>query len=236
MKFLVMMPTFNEIQVLERSVRGLLQTLPDANVLIIDDNSPDGTAELADSLASEDSRVFALHRSAKAGLGAAYGAGVAWGLERGYEYLVQMDADGSHRPEDLARMLPIAKTADLVIGSRWTHGGAIDNWSKVRELISRFGNFYTRFWLGGAVRDMTAGFRIYAADLAARLPFGQSMARGYGFQVEMTMRTLDAGAKVVEVPITFVEREGGESKMTMGIIIEAFWLTTRWGLTRLFSR
>ena len=236
MKYLVMMPTYNEIEVLEHTVTGLLDRLPGANVLIIDDNSPDGTSELAGRLAAADKRIFVLHRPAKAGLGAAYGAGVAWGLERGYEYLIQMDADGSHRAEDLTRMLDAASPNVLVIGSRWVRGGEVANWSKLRELISRFGNFYTRLLLGGAVRDMTAGFRIYPAELARRLPFGKSVARGYGFQVEMTMRALDAGHKVVEVPITFVEREGGHSKMTMGIIIEAFLLTTRWGLARLFKR
>lgn len=231
-----MMPTYNEREILEHSVQALLSELPEARLLIIDDNSPDGTGEIADEIAKRDNRVQVLHRSAKAGLGAAYGAGVAWGIDQGYDYLVQMDADGSHRPSDLGKLLAKAGGFDLVIGSRWVSGGAVSNWSPIRELISRFGNAYTRFWLGGEVRDMTAGFRVYSSSLARQLPFRKAKARGYGFQVEMTLRAMELGAPIAEVPIVFVEREGGKSKMTIGIILEAFWLTTKWGLQRLFRR
>lgn len=236
MNYLVMMPTYNEIEILEHSVRALLEELPEANLLIVDDDSPDGTGELADRLSAADERVFVLHRAEKAGLGAAYGAAVQWGLGKDYDYLVQMDADGSHRPADLGKMLKVAHENDLVIGSRWCEGGEVANWSPIRELISKVGNAYTRLWLGGAVRDMTAGFRIYSQSLARKLPFGSSAARGYGFQVEMTMRAAQHGAKIAEVPITFVEREGGRSKMTWGIVLEALILTTRWGIQRLLKR
>lgn len=236
MKFLVMMPTYNESEILESTVQNLFATLPNAQLLIIDDNSPDGTGSLADQLSVANPRISVLHRTEKNGLGAAYGAGVRWGLEAGFDYLVQMDADGSHRPADLVHLLERATDADLVIGSRWVAGGEVANWSKLRQAISRFGNHYARFWLGGAVRDMTAGFRVYSADLASRLPFGRSGARGYGFQVEMTMLAANSGAKILEVPIKFVEREGGASKMTLGIVAEAFWLIAIWGIRRLFRR
>lgn len=236
MRYLVMMPTYNEKEILRHSVTALLAELPEANLLIIDDNSPDGTGDIADELAAEHRQVSVLHRSSKSGLGAAYAAGVGWGLENGFSHLIQMDADGSHRPADLAKLLEQAVDFDLVIGSRWIPRGRIENWSKMRELISRFGNAYTRFWLGGAVRDMTAGFRIYSAELAKKLPFGSTSARGYGFQVEMTLQSAELGAKIIEVPITFVEREGGKSKMTLDIIIEAFWLTTKWGISRKIRR
>lgn len=233
MKFLVMMPTYNEIETLQHSVESLLSELPAAQVVIIDDSSPDGTGDLADRLSEADERISVIHRPVKQGLGAAYGAGVAWGLEQGFDYLVQMDADGSHRPADLAKMLQSASKSDLVVGSRWIDGGEVTNWSRVRELISRMGNAYTRMLLGGSVRDVTAGFRVYSADLARRLPFGSTKARGYGFQVEMTLRSRQLGATITEVPIRFVEREGGKSKMTFAIVLEAFLLTTKWGLTRL---
>ena len=236
MRFLVMMPTFNEIEILKHSVENLLSELPEANLLIVDDNSPDGTGALADKLASKDDRVSVLHRAEKGGLGAAYGAAVQWGLERKFDYLIQMDADGSHRPVDLRKMLEYAQESDLVIGSRWCDGGEVSNWSPARELISKLGNAYTRLWLGGAVRDMTAGFRIYSNSLAQNLPFGQSTARGYGFQVEMTIAAAGQNARIREVPIKFVEREGGRSKMTAGIIVEAFLLTTKWGVQKLLKR
>lgn len=231
-----MMPTYNEAETLEHSIEALLSELPGAQVVVIDDNSPDGTGDLAERLSASDGRIFVIHRPEKAGLGAAYGAGVAWGLEQGFDYLVQMDADGSHRPADLAKMLQSAAEYDLVVGSRWIAGGDVANWSKLRELISRMGNGYTRMWLGGSVRDMTAGFRIYSAELARELPFGSTSARGYGFQVEMTIRSKQLGARILEVPIRFVEREGGRSKMTFGIVLEAFWLTTKWGLNRITRR
>jgi glycosyltransferase involved in cell wall biosynthesis len=233
MKTLVMMPTYNEISGLEDSVRSLFEHNPDVDLLIIDDNSPDGTGELAEKLRS-DSRVNVLHRTAKEGLGKAYLAGYEWGLGRGYDLLVQMDADGSHRPQDLPKLLN-AK-ADLVIGSRWIQGGAVANWPKHRELISRAGNLYARVTTGIGVGDLTAGFRVYRADALRKLTLSRLEAQGYGFQVEMTLRSKTAGLEVVEVPILFVERAQGASKMTKEIVFEAFWLCSKWGIRRLTRR
>jgi glycosyltransferase involved in cell wall biosynthesis len=233
MKTLVMMPTYNEISGLEDSVRSLFEHNQDVDLLIIDDNSPDGTGELAEKLRS-DNRVNVLHRTAKEGLGKAYLAGYEWGLGRGYDLLVQMDADGSHRPQDLPKLLNA--NADLVIGSRWIQGGAVANWPKHRELISRAGNLYARVTTGIGVGDLTAGFRVYRADALRQLSLSRLEAQGYGFQVEMTLRSKTAGLEVVEVPILFVERAQGASKMTKEIVFEAFWLCTKWGIRRLIRR
>lgn len=233
MKTLVMMPTYNEISGLEDSVRSLFEHNPDVDLLIIDDNSPDGTGELAEKLRS-DNRVNVLHRTAKEGLGKAYLAGYEWGLGRGYDLLVQMDADGSHRPQDLPKLLNA--NADLVIGSRWIQGGAVANWPKHRELISRAGNLYARVTTGIGVGDLTAGFRVYRADALRKLSLSRLEAQGYGFQVEMTLRSKTAGLEIVEVPILFVERAQGASKMTKEIVFEAFWLCTKWGIRRLTRR
>jgi glycosyltransferase involved in cell wall biosynthesis len=233
MKTLVMMPTYNEISGLEDSVRSLFEHNQDVDLLIIDDNSPDGTGLLAEKLRS-DSRVHVLHRTNKEGLGKAYLAGYDWGLGRGYDLLVQMDADGSHRPQDLPKLLN-AK-ADLVIGSRWIQGGAVANWPKHRELISRAGNLYARVATGLGIGDLTAGFRVYRADALRKLNLNHIEAQGYGFQVEMTLRSKKAGLEVVEVPILFVERAQGASKMTKEIVFEAFWLCTKWGFRRLAKR
>jgi glycosyltransferase involved in cell wall biosynthesis len=233
MKTLVMMPTYNEISGLEDSVRSLFEHNQDVDLLIIDDNSPDGTGLLAEKLRA-DSRVHVLHRTNKEGLGKAYLAGYEWGLGRGYDLLVQMDADGSHRPQDLPK-LRNAK-ADLVIGSRWIQGGAVANWPKHRELISRAGNLYARVATGLGIGDLTAGFRVYRADALRKLNLNHIEAQGYGFQVEMTLRSKKAGLEVVEVPILFVERAQGASKMTKEIVFEAFWLCTKWGFRRLAKR
>jgi glycosyltransferase involved in cell wall biosynthesis len=233
MKILVMMPTYNEISGLGDSVRSLFEHNQDVDLLIIDDNSPDGTGLLAEKLRS-DSRVHVLHRTNKEGLGKAYLAGYEWGLGRGYDLLVQMDADGSHRPQDLPKLLN-AK-ADLVIGSRWIQGGAVANWPKYRELISRAGNLYARVATGLGIGDLTAGFRVYRADALRKLNLNHIEAQGYGFQVEMTLRSKKAGLEVVEVPILFVERAQGASKMTKEIVFEAFWLCTKWGFRRLAKR
>jgi glycosyltransferase involved in cell wall biosynthesis len=235
-KTLVLMPTFNEISTLESSVRHLISTNPDLDVLVIDDNSPDGTGYLADQLAKNNGRVNVLHRSAKSGLGRAYIAGFRWGTARGYELLVQMDADGSHRPEDLPALLAKALEAELVIGSRWIRGGEVKNWPKYRQLISKFGNWYAAKALNSKLKDMTAGYRVYQADLIRRLNLDSIEAQGYGFQVEMTYQTQKLGAKVVEIPIQFIERENGVSKMTLDIVVEAFLLCTKWGILRLIRR
>ena len=233
LKTLVMMPTFNEVSGLRGSVGHLLELNPEVDVLIIDDNSPDGTGELADELAS-DKRVNVLHRTEKQGLGKAYLAGYSWGLERDYDRLVQMDADGSHRPEDLATML--REDADLVIGSRWINGGAVENWPRYRQLISRFGNYYASFTTGIKLGDLTAGFRVYKSSALRSLDLNRLEAQGYGFQIEMTRRAQARGLSLIEVPIRFIERENGRSKMTYGIVFEAFWLCTKWGIQRLVRR
>lgn len=234
MKTCVLMPTFNEREVIRTTVRKLFDEQPELDLIIIDDSSPDGTGVLADELADLDSRVSVIHRKKKDGLGKAYAQGYLVALERGYERIVQMDADGSHQPQDLARLL--ASKGDLVIGSRWVSGGAVENWPLHRIWISKAGNAYARFALGTSLRDVTAGYRVYSSELLRSLPTRKIRAHGYGFQVEMTKWALFAGAKIAEVPISFVERVGGRSKMTSGIIAEAFLLCTGWLLTRLFRR
>ena len=236
MKTLVMMPTYNEIETLEKSVADLFRHNPNVELLVIDDNSPDGTGALADSLAASLTVMHVLHRGGKEGLGKAYLAGISWGIANGFEFLVQMDADGSHRAEDLPKLLERAGLDQLVIGSRWVPGGAVRNWPWYRMLISRFGNFYAAKMLGSNLGDLTAGFRVYGKELLLKLPLESVAAQGYGFQVEMTKNVLAIGSKVTEVPIEFVERENGVSKMTLAIVLEAFVLATKWGITRLTRR
>ena len=231
---LVIMPTYNELANLEHSVSELFAHNSDVDLLIVDDNSPDGTGALADDLAKLNPRISVLHRAGKGGLGPAYLAGFAWGQERGYDRLIEMDADGSHRAIDLPKLLARASDAELVIGSRWIPGGKVVNWPFHRKLISRVGNRYVNLMLGVGVKDMTAGFRVYSAAFLARLDLTSIAAYGYSFQVEMAWRTIQQGGRVIEVPITFVEREQGESKMTTRIVVEALWLVTKWGLARVF--
>jgi dolichol-phosphate mannosyltransferase len=228
-----MMPTFNEAQGLEGVVKRVLDLNPTVDILIIDDNSPDGTGAIADSL-TKDSRIHVLHRTGKQGLGKAYLAGYAWGLEKNYDRLVQMDADGSHRSEDLAALL--ASEADLVIGSRWIAGGEVQNWPKSRELISRMGNSYASLTTGIKLGDLTAGYRSYSREALVKIDLTDLEARGYGFQIEMTRRAVDCNLGIAEVPIKFVERENGRSKMTLEIVVEAFLLCTKWGIGRLIKR
>lgn len=234
MKNLVIMPTYNEVANLEHSVSELFAHNSDVDLLVVDDNSPDGTGALADRLAAGNNRIHVLHRTVKGGLGPAYLAGFSWGQERGYDRLIEMDADGSHRAVDLPKLLARAGEADLVIGSRWIPGGKVVNWPLHRQAISRLGNLYVNFMLGTGVRDMTAGFRVYSASLLRELNLTAISAYGYSFQVEMAWRTIQQKARVIEVPITFVEREQGESKMTTKIVFEALWLVTKWGLARFF--
>lgn len=233
MRSLVIMPTYNEAESLERVVGHLLATVPEVNLLIVDDNSPDGTGSLADGIAANQPRVQVLHRSEKNGLGPAYLAGFAWGFESDFDYLIEMDADGSHRAEDLAAMLAEAPEHDLVIGSRWVSGGRIENWPLTRQLISRFGNFYARTMLGSGIRDITAGFRVYRTEFLRGLDLASVASAGYSFQVEMAWRSHQAGARIIEVPITFVERESGYSKMSKRIVFEALARVTRWGFERI---
>jgi dolichol-phosphate mannosyltransferase len=228
----VIVPTYNERENLETVTTRVLDAVPDAGLLIVDDNSPDGTGELADKLAAQDSRVHVLHRPGKSGLGAAYIAGFGWALEHGYGAMVEMDADGSHQPEDLPRLLAALADADLVVGSRWVPGGKVENWPKSREALSRGANIYVRLMMGIGVRDATGGFRAYRADTLRKIDIGTVVSQGYCFQIDLTLRTLDAGLKVTEVPITFVERVHGVSKMSNAIVVEAFWRVAQWGVAK----
>ena len=235
MNTLVVMPTYNELLNIEHSVSELLAHNPSVSLLIVDDGSPDGTGQLADSLAAADKRISVMHRKEKSGLAGAYKAGFAWGIERGFDFLVEMDADGSHRAQDLPALLAAAPANDLVIGSRWTAGGKVENWPWHRLMLSRWGNIYAQFMLASSTRDMTAGFRVYKASLLQRLDLDHLSARGYSFQVEMTRKSEEVNAKIQEVPITFIEREHGVSKMSQSIVIEAMLLVTKLGLKRIFS-
>ncbi len=235
MKTLVIMPTYNEALNLEHSVGELFAHNPGVNLLIVDDGSPDGTGQIAENLANSDERTSVLHRKEKAGLAGAYKAGFAWGIERGFEFLVEMDADGSHRAEDLPKLLAVAPSHDLVIGSRWTKGGKVENWPWHRMMLSRWGNVYAQFMLASSTRDMTAGYRVYKAELLSRLDLEHLSARGYSFQVEMTRKSEQAEASIKEVPITFIEREHGVSKMSRSIVLEAMLLVTKLGLQRIFT-
>ena len=236
MKTLVIMPTYNEAMNLEHSVAELFKHNAQVSLLIVDDASPDGTGDLAEKLAASDSRVKVLHRSEKNGLGPAYLAGFQWGFQHNYDFLVEMEADGSHRPQDRPALLALAESHDLVIGSRWVPGGAIKNWPASRQLISRIGNGYARFMLRSGIKDITAGFRVYRASFLQQLDLEHIASHGYSFQVEMAYRSRKAGGRIVEVPITFVEREHGVSKMSNAIVLEAMWLVTKLGLSRFFGK
>ncbi|HEY1573912.1 MAG TPA: polyprenol monophosphomannose synthase [Pseudonocardiaceae bacterium] len=227
---LVVIPTYNERDNLGPIVGRVQVTLPTVHVLVVDDGSPDGTGELADQLAERDDRVHVLHRTEKTGLGAAYIAGFRWALDRGYQVIVEMDADGSHAPEDLPRLLDALQDTDLALGSRYVPGGRVVNWPKRRELLSRGGNLYSKFALGVGINDITGGFRAYRQQVLRSLVLDEVASHGYCFQVDLAWRTVQAGFSVVEVPITFTEREIGESKMSGSIVREALLRVTRWGL------
>ncbi|MEV8442570.1 polyprenol monophosphomannose synthase [Actinosynnema sp. NPDC051121] len=229
---LVVIPTYNERDNIGKIVRRLHTALPDVHTLVVDDGSPDGTGQLADEMAAADDRVHVLHRTQKAGLGAAYVAGFRWALDRGYAVVVEMDADGSHAPEDLPRLLEALRDADLVLGSRYVPGGSTVNWPKYRELISRGGNVYSQIALGAKVKDITGGFRAFRAEVLRRLKLDTVASQGYCFQIDLAWRTIELGYRVVEVPITFTEREIGESKMSGNIVREALWRVTKWGVRR----
>jgi dolichol-phosphate mannosyltransferase len=205
--------------------------VPEAHLLVVDDDSPDGTGRIVDGLAAADPHVHVLHRPGKAGLGAAYVAGFAWGLDRDYDVLVEMDADGSHPPEQLPRLLAALRHADLVLGSRYVPGGRVVNWPRRREVLSRGGNTYTRVLLGIPLRDATGGYRAFRRQLLESIDLADVASQGYCFQVDLAWRAYQRGARVVEVPITFVEREAGASKMTGGIVREALWRVTVWGVS-----
>ena len=229
-----MVPTYNEAENIATVIQRVKKALPDAGILVVDDGSPDGTADLVESLADPTDQVAVLRRERKSGLGSAYRAGFAWGLERGYEACVEMDADLSHDPDALPELVaPLEQGHEVSIGSRYVRGGSIPNWSWSRHLLSWGGNRYASALLGLGVADSTAGFRAYAATVLRRLDLDAIRAEGYGFQIEMTFRAKQAGASIVEVPICFVDRVAGESKMSSAIVVEALGLVTWWGLGRL---
>lgn len=231
LRTLVVIPTYDERDALPGTLARLRAAVPEADVLIADDSSPDGTGELADAIAAEDAAVHVLHRAGKEGLGPAYLAGFAWGLERGYEVLVEMDADASHRPEQLPAILEaVRRGADLAIGSRWIRGGAVHDWPLRRLLLSRGANLYVRAVLGLGVADATAGFRAYRAALLREIMTQDVASQGYCFQVDMTRRSAACGAVIVETPIDFDERVEGTSKMSSSIVSEALVSVTRWGI------
>lgn len=228
---LIIIPTYNEIEGLESIVGRVRQGVPEADVLIVDDASPDGTGELADRLAATDPGVTVLHRKEKDGLGRAYIAGFGLAIGRGYAYICQLDSDGSHDPLELPAMLALAREgADLVIGSRWVPGGSVVNWPWQRQAISRAGNWYARTALRSGIRDITAGFRVFRTPALQSLHLNEVSSHGYGFQVETAWKLERQGATVVEHPITFVERASGESKMHTGIVVEALLRVTGWGI------
>lgn len=236
MRTLVIIPTYNERENLGLMATRVLDSVPHAELLIVDDSSPDGTGVLADELASFQPRLHVLHRPAKQGLGAAYQAGFRWGLDRGYEVLVEMDGDGSHQPEQLPRLLEKLRDADLAVGSRWVAGGEIENWPLRRMLLSRAGSLYARIVLGLPFHDITGGYRAFRASALETIGLDGVASQGYCFQIDMLWHAHRAKLRVVEVPITFVERRFGVSKMDSGIVREAILRVTLWGIVGLPSR
>ncbi len=234
MRPLVVIPTYNESENIERMLHRIRACLPGAGILVVDDGSPDGTAELVQGVGAQLSDVHLLARTAKAGLGSAYRAGFAWGMERGFDVFIEIDADFSHDPAALPSLVaPLENGYDVSIGSRYIEGGEIPNWAWHRHLLSRGGNMYASAVLGLGVADATAGYRAYSADILRRIDLERIRAEGYGFQIEMTYRARQSGARITEVPISFVDREAGESKMSSFIVFEALGLVTWWGLGRL---
>jgi dolichol-phosphate mannosyltransferase len=233
----VCLPTYNERENLEPMVRALLERLdPDDRILVIDDNSPDGTGEIADRLAAAEPRVSVLHRAEKEGLGPAYIAGFRRALADGAELVLEMDCDFSHDPDDVPRLIAAAADADLVLGSRYVAGGRVENWGVARRFVSRAGSFYAQALLWAPVRDLTGGFKCYRREVLERIALDEVSARGYAFQIETTYRALRAGFRVVEIPISFSDREEGHSKMSRSIVLEAIWRVPVLGLQALTGR
>lgn len=234
---LVIVPTYNEAEGITEILGRIRSAVPEANVLVVDDASPDGTGEIAQRVSHDDDHVRVLHRRGKDGLGKAYLAGFEIALDEGYEFVVEIDADGSHDPAELPRMIELAREgADLVIGSRWVAGGAVRNWPAHRRAISRAGNVYARGVLRSGIRDITAGFRVYRTSALRALRLDTVASQGYCFQVELAWRLEREGATVVEHPITFVERATGRSKMHTGIVAEALIRVTAWGIAATLKR
>ncbi|WP_193726426.1 polyprenol monophosphomannose synthase [Protaetiibacter intestinalis] len=233
-RVLVVTPTYDERENLAATLAALRRNAPDADVLVVDDASPDGTGELADEAAAADPRIHVLHRAAKDGLGRAYLAGFAWAREHGYDTVVEFDADGSHPAEALPAMLEALAEpgVGLVIGSRWVAGGRLVDWPASRRRLSKTANAYARVMLRLPVRDVTAGYRAYRSEVLAAIADQVVDSRGYCFQIDLTIRTADAGWGIREVPITFSERRAGVSKMTGAVVAEAMWRVTAWGIAR----
>ena len=229
-RVVMVVPTYDECDNLAWILDRLHLAAPDVDVLVVDDSSPDGTGELADELAAADSRVHVLHRTGKGGLGAAYVHGFRWALDAGYDVIGEMDADGSHQPEQLHRLVEALADADLVIGSRWVPGGAVVNWPWRREALSRGGNLYVRLLLGIPVRDATAGYRLFRRQTLEKIDLDTVRSTGYVFQTDLATRTVRSGLSVREVPIEFVERARGDSKMSGAIAVESLRRITAWGL------
>ena len=234
MKYLVVIPTYNEAETIAETVSQVLEVVPELSVLVVDDSSPDGTAAIVKESFADQPRVHVLTRELKQGLGLAYLDGFQWAFSEGFDFVVEMDADGSHRASDLTSLVEGSILADLVIGSRWVRGGEVENWPWFRKLISRIGNRYAKAMLGTEILDMTSGFRVYRAKFMQQLVSVPVSSHGYSFQVELAYRASRAGS-VVEVPITFVERVNGKSKMTLAIVLEALTKVTFWGIRRVFS-
>jgi dolichol-phosphate mannosyltransferase len=234
---LVVVPTFNEAENIADALRRIHEAEPNVHVLVVDDGSPDGTAEIVRSLAESDDRVSLLERPGPRGLGPAYLAGFARGMREGYGLLVEMDADGSHPAGALPALIGAVRDSNEVggaIGSRWVKGGAVVNWPRSREMISRCGSTYARVMLGLKVKDVTAGYRVYRSSALRSIDLGHVQSQGYCFQIDLTRRMIDAGYQLVEVPITFTDRVHGVSKMSKTIVLEAMWRVSIWGLARLF--
>ena len=229
-RVLVVIPTYNEAENIREITGRIRQATPEVEILIADDASPDGTGDLTDELAEADPKIHVLHRPGKQGLGAAYVAGFTWARDRGYDVVVEMDADGSHAPEQLPQLLAALRQADVVLGSRYVPGGKVVDWPWHRAALSQGGNLYVRLALGMPIRDATGGFRAYRMPALEKLDFESVSSQGYCFQVDLAWRACRQGLRVVEVPITFTERQRGASKMSPAIVREALWRVTVWGL------
>ncbi len=229
-RVLVIIPTYDEAENIRLIADRVRRAVPSVDILVADDNSPDGTGALADELAAQDDHVFVLHRSGKQGLGEAYKAGFAWAKDKGYDVVVEMDADGSHAPEELTRLLDALHHADVVLGTRYVPGGSVHNWPLHRLVLSRGGNLYIRMALGMPFKDATGGYRAYRMAVLDAIDVPSVASQGYSFQVELAWRAYKHGFRIVEVPITFTERELGASKMSSNIFREQLLRVTVWGV------